>query len=381
MRLVTLKLERHADIPRLRQVGLGVARELDLDAFAQTRIVTALLELGRNAIVHGGGGRMSLALAPAEDVVVLIATASDDGPGMPDPDAGSRGMAGDKRAGLGLGLRGVERIADRFEIRSDASGTRVTAAFETPHPAGATTELAATLTDAIAELNPVDPAVALTHQNQELLRAIGERDLLLKEVHHRTRNNLSLISSLVRLSSRSAKGEEARELLTDLGVRIEAVLGVHEQLERNESSDRLQLQPFLEGITARIQSAFSTTKARVRIMVGGDDLYAEGRLGVDIGLIVGELVTNALKHAFVGREEGLIEIELHGDEDVGELELTVRDDGPGLPKGMSRPSRKSSLGWRVVETMAARYDGRIEVTNDGGLHVRVVLEDPSHGSK
>lgn len=381
MRLVTLKLERHADIPRLRQVGLGVARGLNLDAFAQTRIVTALLELGRNAIVHGGGGRVSLAVAPEGDVVILVATVTDDGPGMPNPDGGSGGMAGDGTVGLGLGLRGVERIADRFEIKSDASGTRVTAAFETPHPAGATAELAATLTDAVAQLNPVDPAVALTHQNQELLRAISERDLLLQEVHHRTRNNLSLINSLVRLSSRSAKGEEARELLTDLGVRVEAVLGVHEQLERNESSDRLALQPFLKSIADRIQSAFSTVSARVRIRVGGDDLHAEGRLGVDIGLIVGELVTNALKHAFAGREEGLVEIRLRGDEGAGELELTVRDDGPGLPEGMSRPNRKSSLGWRVVETMAARYDGRIEVTNDNGLRVRVVLEDPSQGSK
>lgn len=380
MRLVTLKLERHADIPRLRQVGLGIARELELDSFAQTRVVTALLELGRNAIVHGGGGRVSLGVAPEGEIMVLVATVSDDGPGMPDPDDRAD-KAGPGTAGLGLGLQGVERIADQFEIESDATGTRVTASFETPHPAQGTAELAATLTDTVAGLNPIDPALALTHQNQELLRAIGERDLLLKEVHHRTRNNLGLISSLVRLSARSAKGDEARELLADLGVRIDAVLGVHEQLERNESSDRLQLQPFLEGIADRIQSAFSTTRARVRIVVGGDDLYAEGRLGVDIGLIVGELVTNALKHAFVGREEGLIEIELLGDEAGGELKLTVRDDGPGLPEGMSRPNRKSSLGWRVVETMAARYDGRIEVTNEDGLRVHVVLEDPSQGSR
>lgn len=374
MRLVTLKLEGHADIPRLRQVGLGVTHELGFEGFAQTRVVTALVELGRNAVVHGSNGRAALAVMPRGDRVMLVATVSDDGHGMTDPGARAEPSAAGK--GLGLGLRGVERIADRLEVESGEKGTRVVADFAAPAAAGDVGDLAARLADAIASLNPVDPAAALAQQNQELLRAVSERDLLLQEVHHRTRNNLSLISSLVTLSTRSAESPEARERLTDLGLRIQAVLGVHEQLERSENGDRLSLLSFLQGIADRIHSAFSAKGARVRIDVGGDDLLAEGSLGVDVGLIVGELLTNALKHAFADRSEGHIAIALRGDEEAGTLEVTVHDDGPGLPDGMDRPTRRSSLGWRMVESMAARYGGRVDVTSRNGLCVRVTLDEP-----
>jgi two-component sensor histidine kinase len=310
--------------------------------------------------------------------VVLIATVSDDGPGMTDPN--DRAERSADRSGLGLGLRGVERIADRLEVESSERGTRITATFATPCLADEMGDLAARLTDAITSLNPVDPAAALAHQNQELLRAVSERDLLLQEVHHRTRNNLSLISSLVTLSTRSAESPEARERLTDLGLRIQAVLGVHEQLERSENGDRLSLLSFLKGIADRIHSAFSSHGTRVQIDVRGDDLLAEGRLGGDVGLIVGELVTNALKHAFADRSEGLIAIALRGDDEAGTLEVTVHDDGPGLPDGMDRPTRPTSLGWRMVESMAARYGGRVDVANRNGLCVRVTLEEPDRNS-
>lgn len=375
MRLVTLKLERDADIPRLRQVGLGLTRGAGFDTFDQTRIVTALMELGRNTIVHGGGGRIAVSLVPEGPVAAIRATATDNGPGMPDPADITVQRADSDAAGLGLGLQGVRRIADRFELESDGSGTRITAVFETDCDVAGLSELASELTETLGTLDPVDPAIALAHQNQDLLRALNERDLLLREVHHRTRNNLALVNSLVRLSARSAQGEEAARLLTDLGLRIEAVLGVHEQLERAEEGDRLRLLPFLENIAARIRSAFSGGSCAVEITVSGADISCGGRMGADLGLIVGELLTNAFKHAFHGRETGRIDITLAADETEGRLIMTVADDGPGLPEGMDRPTRPSSLGWRVVESMAARYNGRVDVTSEDGLCVRVTLDD------
>lgn len=375
MRILTLRLEREADIPRLRQVGLALTRNAGFDTFAQTRTVTALMEIGRNTIVHGGGGRMMIALVADGPVAALRATASDSGPGLPDPTNISRQRAGDGAAGLGLGLQGVRRIADRFELESGEGGTRVTVLFETDHPASAVPDLAGALTEAVATLDPVDAATALAQQNQDLLRALGERDLLLSEVHHRTRNNLSLVNSLVRLSARSAKGDEARQLLTDLGLRIEAVVGVHEQLERVDKGDRVDLIPFLEGITHRIRVAFSDTTCEVEIVVSGADVQCAGQMSVDIGLIVGELLTNAFKHAFKDRETGRIAVTVTEDVAEGRLELIVHDDGPGLPIGMDRPVRPNSIGWRVVDSMTARHGGRIEVSNADGLRVGIVFDN------
>lgn len=92
-----------------------------------------------------------------------------------------------------------------------------------------------------------------------------------------------------------------------------------------------------------------------------------------MGLVLGEPMTNALKHAFTGRDEGRIDIAVRREDDGGRIALTVRDDGPGLPPGVSRPSRADSLGWRMIESMAARYEGGVEVDGSDGLRVRVAF--------
>ena len=374
MRLTTLKIEADEDIVRLRMVGQEVARRCGFAKFAETRIVTALLELGRNIVQHGGGGRMTLSLEPQGSGLALGVEAVDQGPGIPDLDArlsGADSLPGTARApGLGLGLRGVQRIADRFEAESGAEGTRILAGFDTRLAASEAAPVAAGIGEALAALRRADPAAMLAQQNRDLLDALEERDLLMAEVHHRTKNNLALVTGLMRLSRSAAKTEETKGVLRDLELRVKAITAIHDQLQRAAAADSAALLPLLRDVAEQTRQAFSTPDQEVKVVVTGETLLLSGNAATDLALAAGELMTNACKHAFAGREKGRLHVSLKREEGV--LKLTVSDDGCGLAPGMERPERSDSLGWRMIRTMVQKHGGFVRTSNgEGGLSVEL----------
>ncbi|WP_341212003.1 ATP-binding protein [uncultured Limimaricola sp.] len=374
MRLTTLKIEADEDIVRLRMVGQEIARRCGFAKFAETRIVTALLELGRNIVQHGGGGRMTLSLEPQAGGLALGVEAVDQGPGIPDLDArlaGADPLPGTVRAqGLGLGLRGVQRIADRFEVESGAEGTRILAGFDTRLAASEASPTAAGIGEALAALRRADPAAMLAQQNRDLLDALEERDLLMAEVHHRTKNNLALVTGLMRLSRSAAKTEETKSVLRDLELRVKAITAIHDQLQRAAAADSAALLPLLRDVAEQTRQAFSTPDQEVKVVVTGEALLLSGSAATDLALAAGELMTNACKHAFAGRDRGRLHVSLKREEGV--LKLTVSDDGCGLAPGMERPERSDSLGWRMIRTMVQKHGGFVRTSNgDGGLSVEL----------
>lgn len=373
MRIATLQVIEDKDIVRLRQVGQSITQALGFTTFAQTRIVTALLELARNTIQHGGGGRIIMALERKAGCVVFMVQAVDQGPGIADVDRmlQGEGAVATSGPGLGLGLRGVYRIADFFDIETGANGTTIDAGFSTALPGGELAEAARRVTDDVVSLERADPAAMLDQQNRELMQALAERDLMMAEIHHRTRNNLALVNGLIRLSRASAESSETRDALADLENRIHAIMKVHEQLQRRDAGDTLEVLPLLRDVSDHATAAFSMPGRTVRVTVGGDAAVLSSSAAIDVALVVGELITNALKHAFTGRESGRIDIDVK----MGErgLTLTVADDGHGLPDGMEKPERSSSLGWRMIRSTTQKYGGSIEVRSESGLVVELVL--------
>lgn len=373
-RLTTVRIARQSDIVRLRQTGQTVARSLGLDTFSQTRVVTAWLELARNVLQHGGGGRMGLGLKLIGDRVALIGIATDQGPGIERVEDLLEGRRrASSKGGLGLGLRGVQRMSDAFDIATGPEGTRVEAAFLS-HVAGAELiEAVRKATDALESLDDVDPAAALAQQNDELLRALAERDMLIQEIHHRTSNNLALVSSLVRLSRSGAKEEETKRTLKELEGRINAIVRVHAQLQHAEARGQLSLLPLLKEVVDQARRAFSAPDLTLSASVTGDETVIGSGAAVAIGLVVGELMTNALKHAFAGRTEGTITVNVDASNDE-HLTLSVADDGNGLPEGKEKPERSTSLGWRMIRSMAEKYGGSIETQSHDGLRVTVQFD-------
>jgi two-component sensor histidine kinase len=360
------------DVLRVRQVVQAAASALELGSFRRTPIATASVEMARNAILHAEGGIFAMELATTEDAIMLTVSTQDQGGGIP---AAMVEVAYDRRpvptqsegAGLGLGLRGIARLADRFSIETDSGGATVRAGFLVDGE-GSVTTLANRISETLGKLDDTDRASALAEQNKELLQALSERDLMLKEVHHRTQNNLTLINSLVRLREAASESNEVKAALRDVGTRIHSIAAVHAQLQRADRIDSLELLPFVQLIVDQMTDALSVGLP-VRRRVSGANPSVSARQAVDLCLLIGELVTNSLKHAFAEQPDPEIMIVIGVNED--RLEMAIRDNGCGLPDGEVPPSKPSSLGWQVIRSIPPKYDGTIEVANCDGLCVAI----------
>ena len=370
--IITVRIAAEADIARVRQVADKVAQSFGLESFARTRMVTAVLEISRNALQYGGGGQVRFSATPKPGGSEIGVRVTDQGTGIDNPAAFERERRPyleTKAAtrGLGLGLSGVKRLADNFDIASSPQGTRVAMAFFVPVPADEIARRAAAAAEAVLGLGSADPIAELSRQNRELAAAMAERELLIDEVHHRTGNNLALIVSFIQMSKRKAASPETRQAMAELEARVHSVARVHQELQRAQQSDRIELLPLLENVAKHASDAFSSVNLSVDIDVAGEPVEVVSSTAIDLGLIVGELITNAFKHAFEGRSKGRIAIRFDRTEgaDPGWV-LIVRDDGVGTPED-ARPDRPQSLGWRMIRAMSARHAANIETDGSDGF--------------
>lgn len=366
MRLASLRVEDDKDIVRLRNVGEQAVAGAGFSGFAGTRIVTALLELGRNLIDHAEGGRVTLFLSRRGGLLDLVIEAVDQGPGFENREGIEEGetLTG---AGLGLGLRGVKRMADRFEVHGGHEGTRIIAGFQTTLDPERQTSFVEEIITRVERLDLDDPSETLARQNRDLLEALRQRDLLMAEVHHRTKNNLSLVMGLMRLSRNTSTSEETKSVLLDLEGRVGAIAKVHDQLQHSSSSNTVELVALLRDVAERSRSAFASPGLRISIEVEGEPMLVASSAAVDLALVAGELITNACKHAFGGRDSGRITVACRREE--SDVKLDVRDDGIGLPDGSQRPERSDSLGWQMVRSMVNKHSGTLTTESNGGLRI------------
>lgn len=379
MDIVSVRIGTEADIPRVRQVGDVIARSFSFKSFAKTRMITAILEITRNALQDGGGGRAYFKAEKNSDHASLTVVIEDQGDGLPQDSAFVKNRrpycaTRSSSRGMGLGLTGVQSLADAFDLQTSKDGTTAKLTFHAPVPAQELNACVEIAQEKLGELSATDPITELSRQNRELAEAMAERELLIDEVHHRTGNNLSLIISFIQLSKRNAKHEETREAMSQLEARVHSVAKVHQELQRAHLGERVALLPLLENVTHHAQDAFSNPEFDISINVFGDKASVVGTAAIDLGLIVNELVTNSYKHAFEGRSKGKVEIAFERGPADEYWELSVADDGAGLPADIM-PERSDSLGWRMIRAMASRHAGKISTNGDKGF--RTSIQFPS----
>ncbi|MDG2533214.1 histidine kinase dimerization/phosphoacceptor domain -containing protein [Sphingomonas sp. HITSZ_GF] len=214
---------------------------------------------------------------------------------------------------------------------------------------------------------------AVRRASDERDREILERDLFLEEFDHRVKNNFTLVAALLDMQRRRAKDAETQEALSSALTRVESIARAHRHLYRGEavSPGDVDMAVYLEELSAALAEALFLRGA---ITLDCSSVHAElpRDRAVSIGLIVNELVTNAAKHAFAGREAGRIEVRFEAA--APGWKLTVRDDGVGLPE-VAKPRKDGGLGQRLIEGFVRQARGTA-MTDSGpdGTRVTVALE-------
>ena len=361
----TVRLERDGDISHARRAARTAVAAAGGSLNEQTRFATAVSEIARNALQYGKEGEVELAVEAAGRRTALVARVRDTGPGIAEIGSVLRGTYTSAH-GLGLGIRGARRITDRFDLSTGPGGTRVELGVlidSGDEPVA----LARRIADALGEAARRNPIDELTEQNRALRDALARQAFLQRELHHRTKNNLAIIHSYAAMQARQVESEEARQALAALAGRVHALGLVHSFLHHSDSLGEIELRAYLSELAGSLGDAFADSPARIECDIG--EITLDPDLAVEVGILVNELVTNAMKHAAPPDDMPLvIRIEARREGDV--LVLRIADNGAEVEDPETMMTTRS-LGWRVIRAAAQKLGGTIAIDDASGLVVTV----------
>jgi PAS domain S-box-containing protein len=209
-------------------------------------------------------------------------------------------------------------------------------------------------------------------REEEKIRAsLREKEILLKEIHHRVKNNLQIISSLLNLQSAHIRDPRALEVFKEGQGRVRSMALIHEKLYQSDDLARVDFSEYISNLAAYLFRSYEVNAGAVRLNVEAEDVLLGVDTAIPCGLIINELVSNSLKHAFPGGGGGLINITLR-PASRDRLTLTVADDGVGLPPGFD-VRNTPSLGLQLVNTLARQLGGEVGVGDGAGAEFNITF--------
>ena len=211
-----------------------------------------------------------------------------------------------------------------------------------------------------------------TRAAEQLKASLSEKEVLLKEIHHRVKNNLQIISSLLFLQSRKSEDETVRQSLTESQNRVRSMALVHEQLYQSADLAQIDFAQYTRRLVENLGGAFGAAQRGIKTTIVATDIYFGIDTAIPCGLILNELVSNAFKYAFPSGDGGHIAITIEPI-DNDKIRLQVEDTGIGFPSDVDI-EHTGSLGIRLVTSLTRQLNGNIEFSSAGGA--RVTIEFP-----
>lgn len=210
----------------------------------------------------------------------------------------------------------------------------------------------------------------LSVQVNQLLQ---DKEMLMKEIHHRVKNNLMVISSLLNLQSRYIKDEKSKEIFKESQNRAQSMALIHERLYRSTNMKSIDFADYIRSLTRDLFNTYSTQEDRIDLKMDVEDVEVDIDNAVPLGLIINEIVTNSLKYAFPDENAGTISISFHKQKDQYLLE--VSDDGIGIPEEFE-VEKSDSLGMMLINSLTYQIGGELEMERSPGTTFRIKFKDP-----
>jgi two-component sensor histidine kinase/HAMP domain-containing protein len=257
----------------------------------------------------------------------------------------------------------LQILADSFNLMADQLGT-TTAQLER-YQVGLeaqikerTSELTTTNERLLKEISERQRA------EEQINASLQEKEVLLREIHHRVKNNLQVIASLLNLQARNIVDEHVLEPLRESQTRIESMALIHQKLYDSDDLMGVNFAEYSRNLATHLLSSYGVSQ-KVALKVDSDDGISLGiNSAIPCGLIINELVSNSLKYAFTGKQDGEIRIALRRKED-GRIKLMVADNGAGIPDKIDFRNTES-LGLRLVNILSEQLEGTLELDTTGG---------------
>lgn len=221
-------------------------------------------------------------------------------------------------------------------------------------------------------LTTTDVTERIKEENLRLQHSNREKEMLLKEIHHRVKNNLQIISSLLRLQSRSIDDTRTKELLEISLGRIHSMATVHELLYRASEYSQINFKDYLDALIHSMIRTLVAESQQIRVRLEIVELITAIDTAIPLGLLINEILTNSFKHAFQGKQNGEVYVKI---EPVNEhlLEITVGDNGVGMPAALTQETPET-LGFSLIQSLTEQLEGEVTFqTGKQGTHYRLLI--------
>lgn len=208
---------------------------------------------------------------------------------------------------------------------------------------------------------------------EKIINSLEEKEVLLREVHHRVKNNLAVISSLLSLQSGYIDDKKYLNMFRESQSRIKSMSLVHEKLYQSDNFAHINVKGYVESLVESIRSSFLSGERDVKLNINIEDMDLDIDNLIPCGLIMNEILTNSFKHAFDGHDDPEITVTMKKAED-GNISLSISDNGCGLPDGydISKPTR---LGHKLIEPLIKQIGGTMEVNVENGTKFRIIFPE------
>jgi PAS domain S-box-containing protein len=207
-----------------------------------------------------------------------------------------------------------------------------------------------------------------------LKNSLVEKEILLREVHHRVKNNLQTISSLLDLQAESISEQKILEAFRSSQSRIKSMALIHERLYKAEDLSKIKAEEYIEKLIDYLEDTYTSPSWDIEITIDIKDLFLNLDVAIPCGLIINELVSNSIKYAFPDNRKGRINISLRADESKN-LILTISDNGTGIPLEMLIQDSQT-LGLQLVKLLVKQLNGKMEIDGANGTTIKIIFPKP-----
>lgn len=215
-------------------------------------------------------------------------------------------------------------------------------------------------------------AGAIEQRQSRLLSALAGRELLLREIHHRVKNNLQTIISLFNLQARNAEHESEKLLIRDLLARVESLALVHHAAYQSDDVQLISMKSFVPNLITHLSHTLDDRSTDIRIETEVDDIFLTMDETIPLAQLMTEAISNSIKHAFPGRAEGRISFRLLRSAER-KITLEIADDGVGLPADFEQRPARRQLGQSLMSAFARQLGGTVTISSNGGTLIRAEL--------
>ena len=215
---------------------------------------------------------------------------------------------------------------------------------------------------------------------EQIKQSLKEKEVLLREVYHRVNNNMQMIFSMLSIQSQKISDEKTLNILKNFEGRVRSVSIIHEELYRSKDLSSINFRKYIDSLTSYLCQTYKMNSNLIKFTPNVDNIILKMETSIPLGIIVREILSNALTHAFPEGEKGEIVVDLHSDEITGKYTLIIKDNGAGIPEDIDIWDTET-IGLQLVKDLSKQISGTIELDRSRGTLFKIVFTEQGYQSR